>query len=117
MSQPGRQPAAVDAPAGVRSGIERHPQSVMTLSGKIDLDPRMRVRLADRVNVSRIVVLARLEAVDQARRHAAGAEHQDHRRGEIFAMSLSRVEEEVGHRVTVFYAPQVERITVVRAQM
>src|SRR5262249_59038889 len=105
--QPCRQPAAVDASPRSRSGIERDPYAVLTTPGEVDLDPGMRVRLANRVNVGRLVVFARLEAVDQARGHVARAQHQDHRRSEIFTMSLARVEEEVGHRVAVFDVPQV----------
>ena len=79
----------------VRRGIEVDP----SIAGEIDLHPHVGVSGADHVVVVGEAVGAAGEAADQPDGQAQAAQHVPHRRGEVLAVALMRLEEEVGEGV------------------
>ncbi len=96
-----------------RSGIERDP----AIAGEIDLDPGVRVALADDVVAGEVVVFAGQKSGDVTRGNPHGAQHHRHRRGEIFAVAGAAHEKKIGERIVGPGAAQIERVGVMRFQV
>src|SRR5207245_2092477 len=79
-----------------RRGIERDPDRLAVRAlADVSLDPAMRVLLPDVHGLGQVVPVPALEAVDQAAGDVDGPEQQRQRAGEILAMPLLAVDEEV----------------------
>ncbi len=77
----------------------------------------MRIARAHDVVAGEIVVLARKEPVHFTRRNAQRSNHDGHGRGEVFAMSRARFEQEVPQRILAGFSRQVQGVGVARTQV
>ena len=76
----------------------------------------MRVPLPHYIHSSRIVIFAIPETIHDSSRYALRAQHNRHRRREIFAVAFLNIEKEIGHG---FRAPRLhlQRITEIIFQV
>src|ERR1700694_1488405 len=101
---------------GLRSGggwIERLP----AIAGKVHFDPTVRIACADGVITAEVVVFARKKTVHFTRRDSKCAQHDGHRRGEVFAMARARIEKKMGERIVAGFSSQNQRVGETSAQV
>ena len=83
------------------------------LPGNPGLHPRVRVGSAHQPQLGHRIVDSALKPGGEPRRDADGAQHHRHRGGEVLAVALAAIEQEIRERVGDLVARQFERVAVV----
>ena len=104
---------SVVGPISRRSGIKSDP----AVARKINFHPGVRVAFAHDVVAADVVEFAGKESAHVPRGNAERTQHHRHRRGEILAMSRAANEEEIGERVCLPRAAQIQCVGVARLQV
>src|SRR5215472_9951570 len=81
------------------------------------LHPGMCVAGSNDVAPGYVVVLPAVKAVHYSRGNANRAEHQHHRRGEIFAVALFAFEEEISDWIPWRHRGLLQRVAITRRQV
>src|SRR5580692_3317593 len=94
-----------------RSGIKTDP----AIAGKIYFHPRVRVAAPDQILRRKVIELAGAESIHHSRRDAQGTQHDGHRRGEVFAVSLLAFKKEIGYGIARNAARKLQSVSKMRA--
>src|SRR5262245_30607325 len=92
-----------------RSWVKLYPSATRN----VDLNPAVRIGLANDVVISNRVVFAHQKAVDQPSRHARGSQKNRHRGGEVFTMSRFRFEQKRAQRMRAGIPGKIQSVYVV----
>src|ERR1700678_1665621 len=107
------------APAGMHlhgrgwGGIETYP----SIAGKTRCHPRVRVAAPNQILGSKVVKLAGAETVHHSRGNAQSAQHDGHRRSEVFTVPLLALKKKIGYGIARNSARKLQRISKMRPQI